>query len=192
MAGFFTPFPDTEQPTPSGTDSYGVSTPNYRVIGQALGSGLKDAGIGGPKSGWITNFFLHPVSTILTFLAYIIAFLVAKFLCILSFLMRLVTSIDDAAAPGIDSVVRASLEHVFGIEVGGSPARGVAGGVRGEDTAKKIGKQINGALARSVAASQGNTLQPSTAAADKFLGQMARMGVEGWIDGFVAEAVGGH
>src|SRR5215472_13058754 len=129
MGEFFTPFPSTEQPVPSGTDSYGVSTPNYRVIGQALGSGLRDAGIGGPKSGWIAKFFTNPVNVILTFAAYVTAWLLAKLLCIISYLMRLVTSIDDSAAPGIDAVVRASLEHVFGVEVGGSPARRVAAGV---------------------------------------------------------------
>lgn len=191
MGDFFTPFPSSEAPVPSGTDSYGVNTPNYRLIGQALGSGLKDAGIGGPKSGWIANFFLHPISTILTFLAYIIAFLVAKFLCILSFVMRLVTSIDDSAAPGIDSVVRSSLEHVFGISVGGSSPRRVAAGVNAEDAARQLGKQITDSLAGTANASAGSSLQPGTAAADHFLGQMARMGIEGWVDGFVAEAVGG-
>src|SRR5215469_3098872 len=192
MGDFFLAQPSTEQPVPSGTDSYGVHTPNYRQIGQALGSGMRDAGIGGPKSGWVAKFFSDPIGTILTFAAYLTAWLLAKLLCIISYLMRLVTSIDDAAAPGIDAVVRASLEHVFGVEVGGSPARRVAAGVRGEDTAKQIGKKITDALTGSVTASVGNVLEPSTAAADHFLGQMARMGVEGWIDGFVAEAVGGE
>jgi hypothetical protein len=192
MSGFFTPFPDTEQPVPTGTDSYGVRTPNYREIGQQLGAGIRDAGGTTPHAGWIAKFFSNPISVILTFLAYIIAFLVAKFLCILSFLMRLVTSIDDAAAPGIDAVVQSSLEHVFGIPVAGSTKRKVAAGLSTEATAKALGKQITDALAGGVSASVGGTLKPSTAAADNFLGQMARMGIEGWLDGFIATAVGGE
>lgn len=188
MSGFFNPFPDTQPTPPPGNDIYDVPAPNFRLIGQQLASGIKDAGGLGTQSKASSWFSTDPITAVLTFLARIIAFILAKILCIVAFLMRLISSVDDAAAPGIDEVARASLEHVFGVQISGSGPRKVVRSVDAAVTGAQLGKTITQALSAGATASAGNTLQPGSQGADFFLGQLARIGIEGWIDGMVAEA----
>jgi hypothetical protein len=190
MADQFTPA-NPDPAVPSGQNEYDVAPPNYRQIGQALAAGQADyAAQSKPSTTGLSAFINNPGDTILTWIAWVMAFILSKLLCIIAFLMRIVTSVDDAAAPGMQAVIRNSLGHVFGISAGGTP-RKVATGVGGDVTGAQIGAMIINAMKSGSAASAGSTLQPDDTAAKNFLGMTARVGVEGWIDGFIAEAIGG-
>jgi hypothetical protein len=191
MADTFTPG-TADQSVPTGQDKYDVAPPNYRQIGQALAAGqadyqaqTKDAVTG------ISDFIAHPLDTLLTWIATALAWFLSKILCVVAFLMQVITSVDDAAAPGMQAVIKNSLGHVFGLETG-STGRKVGQSVDSKIQAKAVGDMVINALKAGVPASSGKTLQPDDTAAANFLAMTARLGIEGWIDGFVAEAIGGE
>jgi hypothetical protein len=189
MGDSFAPPPNTEPIVPVGSDAFDSPIPNWRMVGQMLGSGMKDVGAAGASaSAGLSSFWTKPLDTLLTWIASILAWILSKLLCIVAFLLRLVTSVDDAAAPGFDAIIRSSLEHVFQIPVGGT-ARKVAAGLDSNSAAQQIGQSIINALTSGIGASAGSTLQPSDSAAKTFLGKMAHMGIEGWVDGTLEEVV---
>jgi hypothetical protein len=191
MADSFSPATGADQSVPTGQDKYDVAPPNYRQIGQALAAGQADyaAQTKAAKTG-LSDFIAHPLDTLLTWAAEFLAWLLSMLLCVVAFIMRLVTSIDDGAAPGMAAVVKNSLGHVFGLPTG-STGRKVAAGVDGNAMGAQIGTMILNAMKSGAPASAGKPLQPDDTAAKNFLAMLARLGVEGWIDGFVAEAIGG-
>jgi hypothetical protein len=182
------PGPGSPDPQPPpGADAFDVPSANWRLIGQMLEAGRRDASAAGSGSSGIGAFLQHPINTLLTWLAYVVAWLLSKLLCVVAFVMRLITSVDDAAAPGLDAVVRASLEHVFQLPVGGTSPRKVAGALNTEDTGRKLGADIIASLTSGVGAS--SQLQPGSTAAENFLAKLAHIGIEGWVEGFIGEAV---
>lgn len=189
MGDFFTPGPNPEPIVPAGSDSFDVPQPNYRAIGQMLEKGRQDAAGATTTKGGIADFFSHPIDTLLTWLAYLLAWILSKLLCIVAFLLRLITTVDDNAAPGFDAVIRSSLEHVFQLPVGGTTSRKLAAGLDTKGAAASIGKTIITALTAGVVTSSGQTIQPGTAAAEQFLGKLAHIGIEGWVDGAIEETL---
>jgi hypothetical protein len=182
------PGPGSPDPQPPpGADAFDVPSANWRLIGQMLEAGRRDASAAGSGSSGIGAFLQHPINTLLTWLAYVVAWLLSKLLCVVAFVMRLITSVDDAAAPGLDAVVRASLEHVFQLPVGGTSPRKVAGALNTADTGRKLGADIIASLTSGVGG--GSTLQPGSTAAENFLAKLAHIGIEGWVEGFIGEAV---
>jgi hypothetical protein len=192
MADTFTPPPNTDPAVPAGTDPYDVAAPNFRLIGQMLAAGQADFAAGKTSTTGLSAFIAHPLDTLLTWLAMGLALILSWVLCIVAFFMRIISSVDDGAAPGMSAVIKNSLAHVFGLPSGGTTHRKIAAEVSGEQTAAQIGQLILNALKSGAPASAGSTLQPSDTAAANFLGLMAKLGVEGWVDGFVAEAIGGE
>jgi hypothetical protein len=180
-----------DQDVPSGQDRYDVPPANYRLIGQMFAAGQADYKASKPEDKFsLYKFVTDGFDGVLSLVAIIIAAILSKLLCVVAYLMRIITSIDDAAAPGMAAVVKNSLGHVFGVDVGAKDrkiATSVAGGAMGT----LIGQSIIDALESAVPKSADKTLQPDDTAAKNFLAMMARIGVEGWIDGFVAEAIGG-
>lgn len=187
-----TPPANADPAVPAGSDLFDSPPPNYRQIGQMLAAGQADFAAGKSVITGLSGFIAHPLDTLLTWLATGLAWFLSKVLCIVAFLMRVITAVDDGAAPGMSAVIRNSLAHVFNLPSGGTAKRKIAADLQSEQTAAQLGQIIIGALKSGVAGSAGTTLQPSDTAATTFLGLMARMGVEGWIDGFVAEAIGGE
>ncbi len=192
MGDFFTTPPNTDIPVPPPADQFDVPPANFRTIGQQLGAGLRDAGATVQSTAGQVSFWNNPGTWLLTQLALVLAWFLSKTLCFVAFVMRVITSVDDAAAPGMDAVIRSSLEHVFQIPVGGTGPRKVASGLSGDAVGSQIGQAILASLTSGVQQSAGQPLQPNDTASAKFLGQLARMGVEGWADGFIAEAIGGE
>jgi len=189
MSSFFTAPQNTDVPVPPGQDAFDVAPPNFRLIGQMFAKGIQDAGGTQAAGSWLGSAIRGALDAVLTAVAYILAFLLAKLLCIVAFLMRLITSVDDGAAPGFDAVAQSSLEHVFGLPLPGAKPRKVAAGVNADNLGASLGKQIISALTSGLGDSAGQTIQPSSAAAEKFLAQLSRIGIEGWVDGMVGEAV---
>lgn len=182
------PGPQSPDPQPPpGADSFDIPSANWRIIGQMLEAGRRDASAAGSTIGaGIGAFLSHPIDTLLTWLAYILAWVLSKLLCVVGFLMRIITSVEDAASPGLNDVILASLESVFGLPVGGKP-RNIAKGLNSEDSGRKIGADIIAALTSGAGA--GATLQPGSTAAENFLAKLAHIGIEGWVEGFISEAV---
>lgn len=191
MADTFQPAIGSDQSVPTGEDKYDVPPPNYRQIGQAFAAGQADfqatQKTAAPTFGKV---LLAAVDDVLKFLAMIVGWALSIVLCVVAFIMRLITSIDDSAAPGMQAIVKNSLGHVFGIG-DGPHDRKVGQGVDGNKMGVQISKMITDAIRSGVPASAGKTIQPDDTAANNFIALLARMGVEGWIDGFVAEAIGG-
>jgi hypothetical protein len=186
------PQPPQDSDVPTGSDKFDVPPANYRMIGQMLAAGAADqkaAAGAGAKSG-LDEFIAHPLDTFLKWVAEAVALGLSWFLCIIAFIMRLITAVDDGAAPGIAAVVKNSLGHVFGLHTGGTD-RKVAKGVITDTMGSDIGDLIINALKAGVKDNTGQPIQPSDKGAKAFLAMLARLGIEGWVDGFVAEAIAG-
>jgi hypothetical protein len=190
MTDSFTPA-NPDPAVPSGQNEYDVAPPNYRQIGQAFAAGQADyAAQNKATLPTFGSLLLAASDAILTLIVTALSKLLSMLLCVVGFVMQLITSVDDGAAPGMASIVKNSLGHVFGVTTG-STGRTVAKGVTGDDMGLQIGTMILNSLKSGAPASAGSTLQPDDTAAKNFLTMLAKLGVEGWIDGFIAEAIGG-
>jgi hypothetical protein len=191
MADSFSPATGADQSVPTGQDKYDVAPPNYRQIGQALAAGQDDYNSQKKAStSTLSQLIAGAIDAILSVAAQVVAAVLSWLLCIVAYLMRIITSIDDGAAPGMAAVVKNSLGHVFGLDTG-STGRKIGKDVSGDVMGTAIGKMILNSLKSGVPASAGKTLQPDDTAASNFLSMLAKLGVEGWMDGFIAEAIGG-
>lgn len=182
MGGFFSPPQNPEPFVPSGQDAFDVPPPSFRLIGQALGTGLKDVGAIGTLA---TNL----IDTVAKVLAYVLGWILSKLLCIVAFLIDFVNRVDDAAAPGLDAVARNSLAHVFQIPIAGAGKQRLTRSSDFQGAADNIGKDVMAALIAGVGQTPGSPIKPTSAPSEQFLAKITRIGIEGWVEGALTEAI---
>lgn len=182
MGGFFTTPPNNEPFVPSGQDQYDVPPPSFRLIGQAIGSGLKDAGA-------VAGAGLDPLNWIAKWLAYIIGWILTKLLFIVAYLIQLVNDIDETAAPGLDAVARASLSHVFQIPMAGASAPKLSRQADFQAAADTIGQDVMQAIIQGVGQAPGTPIQPTSVPTTQFLSKITRIGIEGWLEGTLVDLI---
>jgi hypothetical protein len=182
MGDSFTPPPNTEIPVPPGDDFFQSPVPDFRTIGQQVGAGLKDVGVFGGMLKDLGN-------TVLKIVAAAIGAVLSLMLCIVSFLIGLINRMYEGAEPGVDAIAKRSLEHVFGVAAGGSTPRNLARGTDTAGAARQLGQTITAAIGAGASASGAGGLQPAAGPSQDFLGKLARIGIEGWTEGMITEAL---
>lgn len=178
---FFTP-PPADEPVPPGVDQFDVPAPNFAQIGEQFAQGVKKAG----------GFFWKTVDIVelaLKIIGGAIGMVLSMLLCLIAFLIGLFNRMYEGAEPGVDAIASRSLEHVFGVSISGSGPRKLARNVDSTRAAEALGKSITDALTQGVQLSAGGTLAPSSAASEAFLGKVSRIGIEGWVEGMIGEAL---
>lgn len=91
---------------------------------------------------------------------------------------------EDAIAPELAEMAAAAISDVFGTEIPASAFRNKRSGPNGRGIGETLGDGFLNAIK-----GQGGALEPSDAAAKRFLGNIVNMSLEGWYQGWFFEFV---
>jgi len=96
---------------------------------------------------------------------------------------------ENDASEGFGQLARSAINDMFGVDV--DPAAMTRGAGRGarEPAANAIGAALLTAFSGQAKASLGGELHPTDEPAKAFLSAMAQMALEGWLEGWVVEAL---
>jgi len=156
--------------------------PDFRVTIEESVAGLVDANVFSKTYQWITallfNFFVAAVGWVLEGAAKI-AGIVA---------LVLVRG-EDKAQPAFGQLAAIAVEDVFGVKVDAAAMNDR--GNRGKRTAaaNAIGRAVLESLTDGGGGASGAALAPSAAGAEKYISTVTQMALEGWLEGWIVEAV---
>jgi hypothetical protein len=106
-----------------------------------------------------------------------------------AFLGKTILEAENKAQPEFNELARIAILDMFGVDVGTmDTSRGRGGNV---DAADKIGSMLMSAFAGQArgSTSEGGAIEPSDAPAKAFLSSMAQLSLEGWLEGWLVEAL---
>lgn len=106
-----------------------------------------------------------------------------------AYLGKTILDAENKAQPEFDELARIAILDMFGVDVGaGATTRGQGGNIAAAD---KIGDMMLRAFAGQARANTqaGAALEPSDEPAKAFLSSMAQLALEGWLEGWLVEAL---
>jgi hypothetical protein len=106
-----------------------------------------------------------------------------------AFLGKTILDAENRAQPEFDELARVAIKDMFGVDVGaGTTTRGQGGNVAAAD---KIGDMMLRAFSGQARGAAGDTgpIQPGDEGAKAFLSAMAQLALEGWLEGWLVEAL---
>lgn len=119
----------------------------------------------------------------------VIAFLLKSAGAIGVFIATELADAEDRAEPAFGKLAATAVKDLFGVDVseGAMTGRGNRGG------RKQAADAIGGAVLRAITGTAGGgaagQLQPGTKAAEDYLSFVVQMGLEGWLEGWIVEAL---
>src|SRR5690242_14472996 len=176
----------TDQSVPPGSDFYDAPAPNWQDIGAAFAEGQKRVN---SQSGDLLDKILAWLKDAVVV---ILAAAIGLLLKLAAWLVDIYASATDADAPALDDLARRSLAHVLGLSYLGTTVRKTASSIDSTTAAATLGKQITQALVSAVAVTVDGQITPSEQPGQAFLGTIARIGIEGWLEGVMPQIIGGE
>jgi len=181
MAGFADPFAPKGGPPPS-VPKIELPPPDFRAIGGEIFEGIE--GVGGLSDFW-KKFFQAAVSAVLHALGYTIG-LVGWFA---GLLVKGLVKIEDAAQFGFDALASAAVSDLFGADIPIDARRGAGRAGGRQVAAKSIGDAVLRGLFGGIGGSSQRQLEPGTEGAQRYLTTTFNMALEGWLEGWIVEAL---
>jgi hypothetical protein len=164
------PFPDPQK------------TPDLRGQGQQQAAGWLDIANLNRLGSWGRNFVLDVLADGVGF--WLKA--AAKFGSIVG---GIVAKAENRAQPEFNELASVAVQDLFGVS--GSISAGSGGSGRASRTAvaNEVGDMLFKAFAGGAGAVVSGELQPTDAPAKAFLSTMTQLGLEGWLEGWIVEAL---
>lgn len=177
-------FGETPQVTPAPTSipQVDVPLPSFYTVGEQAAKGAKDAGLfSGIWEGLansLGDIFEKAFAWLLDMFSYF-GVAVAE---------RLIAA-EDKSSGAFDRLGRAAVKDVFGVDVGAGAfaSRGAAGQRRA--AADSLGAAVIRGMFGGLGTTAAGPLQPSSAGAEKAVTLMVSASMEGWLEGWLMEAL---
>lgn len=172
-------------PAPIDIPSPDIPAANFTAIGKQIADGVAT---GGFWDGFFKGFFnnlIEGISRVVGGLLNLVELVFAKLLFILFKILQ-------QAEGGSDQMAAAVLSGMTGLSVGASTFTNATNRSAREDVAASLIGIFQTALSKGAATDADGALKPGSAGAEEFLKIVAHMGIEGWLIGWIAEAVGGE
>jgi hypothetical protein len=106
-----------------------------------------------------------------------------------AFLAGAIAKGEDRAAPAFQVLAATAIADMFGVEPSGSDLTRAGGRGAREATASAIGDMMLRAFAGNAEAGGSGAIEPSLEPAKRFLSAMAQLSLEGWLEGWIVEAL---
>lgn len=181
MGDFFTPSPSgfTGPPEPD------IEAPDLFELG-------KNVAIGLDKSGMVGSFLNGLKEVLIAVVGGAVGVLLRIVGSVLAFIIANINSADEVAGPAYAGLVAQELESLFGVKASTSALQGVAN----SKSRAQLGDQVGAFMLQNIFApsspASGSGVEPSDAAAKKFLGSVMTMEVEGWLHAWIFDAISYH
>lgn len=159
-----------------------IPAPKFTDIGKEAAAGVADSSLIGKLWKLLVDFIPSIVSAI-------IGTLLRWSITISVYIARLIIRGEERAEPAFGQLAATAVEDLFGVSV---DPRAVGGrGNRGARTAAaaSIGSGILRGLFSGGEVTGGGALQPSKAGAEQFLTTVTQLALEGWLEGWLVEAL---
>lgn len=159
-----------------------IPDPDPFTVAEAMSAGVV-------ASGWLQKFWQGFVDVAALVTGAVITTALRLFTRGGVFMARTIASSEDRAAGAFDDLAAAAIKDLLGTDV-------VIGGgadMRGRDQRAKVARNIGDAVMRGlfpVATGGGGAgVKPDKAAAERFLGAVVQLRLEGWLEGWIVEAL---
>jgi len=169
-------------PPPTELNQVDVPLPSFRSIGEQAAAGAKDA-------GFFSGLWDAVTDKLADWAARILAVLLGTFARLGAWWARNIMAAEDKSDPAFAALASAAIKDLLGIDVpiaAGGP--GVSGN-RNAGAANSIGSAVLKGVFGSFDPSGSVTMQPGRAAAEKLLSTAFQLHLEGWLEGWIFEAM---
>lgn len=163
-------------------DQLSEQPPDYRELGRHFAIGMDEAGASLKDLARTGKLAEGLIGTVLSWLLRSCAWIGAR-------IAATIADAEDKSQSGFQDLANVAIKDMFGVDVSGSlsTARG-----RGDNT--QAANAIGGALIAAFSGqARGGTasgeMQPTDVPAKNFLNSMAQMALEGWLEGWMVEAM---
>jgi hypothetical protein len=181
MGDFFTP-PAGYPPPPPEPDT---PSPDFSTIAANLGIGIN-------KSGVLNGIFVGLAEALLRWVTLALGLLLTVALKIFAWFIGVVGDVTSDAQAGYGKVVSATLQELFGVTVDPASVSSRQGNAGKQAAATQMGQTLVQTLFSNMPTATGSGVPPSESAADKYLGTMMNMELNGWIESWFTDGVSGH
>jgi len=181
MGDFFLPQPGGSAPPPEPD----IPPPDFQEVGKGISAGFEATDWTGALAKKLWGAITYGASLLLSWIIKAAATIAAGFLNVL-------TETDEKANSAYGLLTAATLEHLFGVQIN---PRDVAGRGQREQrvvVANTIGQAIFGALFAAAPTSGAGGLRPSSAASEQYLQTVTHLGLEGWMESWIVDALSLH
>lgn len=149
----------------------------------------KQVGVGAASSGWIESFWKGAAAWIAEGVATILTWLLSIAKDVAVYIAKIIIHAENNSDAAFAELAAIAVEDLFGIKVDqaafmGRGGRGARGGVAGA-----IGNSIIESLFGEYRSGGETSITPSAAAAEHYLGTITQLALEGWLEGWIAEAL---
>lgn len=181
MGDFFVPNPGGPAPPPEPD----IPPPDFKQAGQGISEGLVATDMFG-------KFFLRARDWAIAIASTLLAWFIKASAPLVVGVLRTMTETDEKTQAAYGQVASATLSHIFGVDI--EPALVAGRGQRAERVvvADTIGKAVLGSLFQPGFSTQGGALLPSSAASESYLNTVVHMGLEGWFESWIFDALSYH
>jgi hypothetical protein len=174
--------PTPQQQPPSYIPEVPVPPPNFKSVGEQLAAGAAESGTLSKIGKVIWEGWLD-------ILAEALAWLFDQFSVIAEKFATKIAEAENKRPEAFNRLAEAALFDLLGVNarIGGVAASGNRGGR--QIVAKSMGDAIIKGLFSTFRPGAGAGVQPGTAAAEQYLTMMTGLALEGWLEGWVMEAL---
>lgn len=183
MAGFpsanIAPVPEPPPPSPVPPRT---PVPDFYAIGADILRSIRDSNVGSAVSKFVDEWIAPIVGAI-------IGALLALFSTVAVYLANFIIRGESKAEPAFQELAKVAVEDLFGVSVNIGQVQGRGQRAGRQAAAASIGEAVLKGLFAGVKTSGSATLEPGMAAANNYLTTVTQLALEGWLEGWMVEAL---
>lgn len=181
MGDLFAPPPGYPVPPPE----LDTPPPNFADAG-------KNFAIGVAASGVSTGWWAQLAKVFKDVFSFIVGWTLAILGNVLAFIVGNLTAADAIASQAYGELIAREVESLFGLNYNSAALQGIANSKGRADLGSQVANVILTSIFSPTSAASGSGVEPSDAAAKKYLGTVMTMELEGWIHSWVLDALSVH
>jgi hypothetical protein len=181
MGDFFLSQPGGGAPPPEPD----IPAPDFKQVGQGISAGFDATDFWG-------RLLKKFVDTLGAIVAGILAAIVAGAAWVAARFVDILTRADENSNAAYGQLTAATLEHLFGVQINPSDVAGRGDRGRRVVAAKSIGDAVFKSLFAAAPTSGAGGLQPSSSASEQYLQTVIHLGLEGWMETWIVDALSLH